>query len=77
MSFLPIRFNLTLEKNEEQAGSESDDEGNSRPSFLSVKKAAGSLDKELAASGFTKKEQVEMETVGQMFLQICYSCIHL
>jgi len=32
-----------------------------------VKKTAGSLDKELAASGFTRKEQVEMEKVGQMF----------
>ncbi|AQK99052.1 protein serine/threonine kinases [Zea mays] len=60
-AFLHVRFNLTSEKNEEQAGSESDDEGNSRPSFLSVKKTAGSLDKELAASGYTRKEQVEMD----------------
>ncbi|RLN03686.1 serine/threonine-protein kinase rio2 [Panicum miliaceum] len=59
--FFNKRFNLTSEKNEEQAGSESDGEGNSRPSFLSVKKSAGSLDRELAASGFTRKEQVEME----------------
>lgn len=59
--FFNKRFNLTSEKNEEQAGSESDDEGNSRPSFLSVKKAAGSLDKELAASGYSRKEQVEMD----------------
>ena len=42
-----------------------------------MKKAAGSLDKELAASGFTRKEQVEMEKVGKMFRQICYSCIYL
>ena len=77
ISILPVRFNLTSEKEEEQDGSESDVEGNSRPSFLSVKKAAGSLDKELAASGFTRKEQVEMEKVGQMFRQICYSCIYL
>jgi hypothetical protein len=35
-----------------------------------VKKSAGSLDKELAASGFTRKEQVEMEKVGQMFVHI-------
>jgi RIO kinase 2 len=76
-AFLHVRFNLTSEKNEEQAGSESDDEGNSRPSFLSVKKTAGSLDKELAASGYTRKEQVEMDKVGQRFLQICFSCIHL
>ncbi|WVZ67888.1 hypothetical protein U9M48_016905 [Paspalum notatum var. saurae] len=59
--FFNKRFNLTSEKNEEQDGSESDGEGNSRPSFFSVKKAAGSLDKELAASGFTRKEQVDME----------------
>lgn len=59
--FFNKRFNLTSEKEEEQDGSESDVEGNSRPSFLSVKKAAGSLDKELAASGFTRKEQVEMD----------------
>ncbi|CAL4953338.1 unnamed protein product [Urochloa decumbens] len=59
--FFNKRFNLKSEKNEEQEESDSDDEGNSRPSFLSVKKAAGSLDKELAASGFTRKEQVEME----------------
>ena len=77
ISILPVRFNLTSEKEEEQDGSESDVEGNSRPSFLSVKKAAGSLDKELAASGFTRKEQVEMDKVGQMFRQICYSCIYL
>nr|CAB3479070.1 unnamed protein product [Digitaria exilis] len=57
-------FNLKSEKDEEQDGSESDGEGSSRPSFLSVKKAAGSLDKELAASGFTRKEQVEMEKHG-------------
>lgn len=77
ISFLSVRFNLRSVKNEEQAGSENDDEGNSIPSFLSVEKGAGSLDKELAASGFTRKEQVDMEKVGQMFLQICYSCIQL
>lgn len=77
ISFLSVRFNLRSVKNEEQVGSENDDEGNSRPSFLFVEKGAGSLDKELAANGFTRKEQVDMEKVGQMFLQICYSCIHL
>ncbi|PWZ07922.1 Serine/threonine-protein kinase rio2 [Zea mays] len=59
--FFNKRFNLRSVKNEEQAGSENDDEGNSRPSFLFVEKGAGSLDKELAASGFTRKEQVDME----------------
>ncbi|PWZ34067.1 hypothetical protein Zm00014a_019267 [Zea mays] len=59
--FFNKRFNLRSVKNEEQAGSENDDEGNSRPSFLSVEKGAGSLDKELAASGFTRKEKVDMD----------------
>ncbi|KAL5664626.1 hypothetical protein ACJX0J_024734, partial [Zea mays] len=59
--FFNKRFNLRSVKNEEQAGSENDDEGNNRPSFLSVEKGAGSLDKELAANGFTRKEQVDME----------------
>ncbi|KAL6614403.1 hypothetical protein ACP70R_036673 [Stipagrostis hirtigluma subsp. patula] len=59
--FFRKRFNLSSEKNEEQDGSETEGEENGRPSFFSIQKAAGSLDKELAASGFTRKEQVEME----------------
>ncbi|XP_062228008.1 uncharacterized protein LOC133926219 [Phragmites australis] len=59
--FFNKRFNLSSEKSEEQDGSETDGEDNGRPSFLSIQKAAGSLDKELAASGFTRKEQVDME----------------
>ncbi|XP_052160389.1 uncharacterized protein LOC127777805 [Oryza glaberrima] len=59
--FFRKRFHLSSEKCEEQDGSDIDDDENSRPSFLSVQKAAGSLDKELAASGFTRKEQVEMD----------------
>ncbi|KAL5220564.1 hypothetical protein ABZP36_025277 [Zizania latifolia] len=59
--FFNKRFNLLSENFEEQNGSEIDDDENGRPSFLSVQKAAGSLDKKLAASGFTRKEQVEMD----------------
>ncbi|KAG8078716.1 hypothetical protein GUJ93_ZPchr0007g3043 [Zizania palustris] len=59
--FFNKRFNLLSERFEEQNGSEIDDDENGRPSFLSVQKAAGSLDKKLAASGFTRKEQVEMD----------------
>lgn len=59
--FFRKRFHLSSEKCEEQDGSDIDDDENSRPSFLSIQKAAGSLDKELAASGFTRKEQVEMD----------------
>ncbi|XP_028556465.1 LOW QUALITY PROTEIN: serine/threonine-protein kinase rio2-like [Dendrobium catenatum] len=34
---------------------------NGRPSFWSIEKSAGFLDKELAASGFTRKDQDEIE----------------
>ncbi|KAG8054423.1 hypothetical protein GUJ93_ZPchr0001g31345 [Zizania palustris] len=59
--FFKKRFHLSSEKCEEQDGSEINDDENGRPSFLSVQKSDGSLDKELAASGFTRKEQVEMD----------------
>lgn len=57
--FFNKRFNLTEKLG--QDGSETDDDGSGRPSFLSIQKTSGALDKELAASGFTKKEQVEIE----------------
>ncbi|KAF7039118.1 hypothetical protein CFC21_049176 [Triticum aestivum] len=57
--FFNKRFNLTEKGG--QDGSETDDDDSGRPSFLSIQKSSGALDKELAASGFTKKEQVEIE----------------
>jgi hypothetical protein len=62
-----IRFNLTEKGGHD--GSETDDDDSGRPSFLSIQKSSGALDKELAASGFTKKEQVEIEKVGEMLIQ--------
>jgi RIO kinase 2 len=70
LSSFYVRFNLT-EKGV-QDGSETDDDDSGRPSFLSIQKTSGALDKELAASGFTKKEQVEIEKVGQMLVQNLY-----
>uniref|UniRef100_A0ACD5WJD8 Uncharacterized protein n=1 Tax=Avena sativa TaxID=4498 RepID=A0ACD5WJD8_AVESA len=57
--FFNKRFNLT--EKVIQDGSEADDDDSGRPSFLSIQKTSGALDKELAASGFTRKEQVEIE----------------
>uniref|UniRef100_A0ACD5VVY6 Uncharacterized protein n=1 Tax=Avena sativa TaxID=4498 RepID=A0ACD5VVY6_AVESA len=57
--FFNKRFNLT--EKVIQDGSEADDDDCGRPSFLSIQKTSGALDKELAASGFTRKEQVEIE----------------
>lgn len=44
-------------------GSEVDTDENGRPRFSSIEKGVGSLDKELAASGFTRKDQEDMEKV--------------
>jgi RIO kinase 2 len=44
-------------------GSEVDTDESGRPRFSSIEKGAGFLDKELAASGFTRKDQEDMEKV--------------
>nr|XP_043610168.1 serine/threonine-protein kinase rio2 [Erigeron canadensis] len=60
IKFFSKRFNLTFESNAED--SESDEESDSvKPRFSSIKKASGVLDKELSASGFSKKEQDDIE----------------
>ncbi|OAY66474.1 hypothetical protein ACMD2_23636, partial [Ananas comosus] len=56
------RFNISYQEDrDEEDGVEYDSEENGRPSFLSIEKSAGFLDKELAASGFTKRDQDEIE----------------
>lgn len=42
---------------------EIDNDESARPCFSSISKTAGSLDKELAASGFTRKDQEDIEKV--------------
>lgn len=50
-------------EDDEYDGAEADDEENGRPSFSSIAKSAGFLDRELAASGFTRKTQDDIEKV--------------
>ncbi|OAY84220.1 Serine/threonine-protein kinase rio2, partial [Ananas comosus] len=60
--FFSKRFNISYQEDrDEEDGVEYDSEENGRPSFLSIEKSAGFLDKELAASGFTKRDQDEIE----------------
>ncbi|GLT89319.1 hypothetical protein SLE2022_073060 [Rubroshorea leprosula] len=60
--FFGKRFKMTFEEHDDNVDvSEVDTDESSRPSFSSVNKTAGFLDKELAASGFTRKEQDEIE----------------
>ncbi|XP_021715452.1 serine/threonine-protein kinase rio2-like [Chenopodium quinoa] len=61
--FFRKRFKLTFELQSDEAdGTDvNTDENESRPSFSSILPISGSLDKELAASGFSKKDQENLE----------------
>ncbi|ONK73582.1 uncharacterized protein A4U43_C04F33140 [Asparagus officinalis] len=60
--FFRKRFNLSLEEdNHDDEGSGSETEESHRPSFSSIAKSTGFLDKQLAASGFTRKDQDDIE----------------
>ncbi|CAN1844187.1 Serine/threonine-protein kinase rio2 [Linum perenne] len=60
--FFSKRYNMSFQDDTDfnnSAGVEMDEAG--RPSFTSISVSEGSLDKELAASGFTRKNQDEIE----------------
>ncbi|GER38658.1 serine/threonine-protein kinase rio2 [Striga asiatica] len=60
--FFRKRFNLSFEENEvESDDSDVDSEESCRPQFSEIKKVTGCLDKELEASGFTRKDQDDIE----------------
>ncbi|KAJ6798363.1 serine/threonine-protein kinase rio2 [Iris pallida] len=60
--FFSRRFNLSVEEHTDACdGSGSDIGEPDRPSFSSIAKTTGLLDKQLEASGFTNKEQDEIE----------------
>ncbi|GLT68095.1 hypothetical protein SLA2020_403550 [Shorea laevis] len=60
--FFSKRFNMSFQESPDDIdGSEVDTDENGRPRLSSIEKGVGSLDKELAASGFTRKDQEDME----------------
>lgn len=60
--FFGKRFNLSFkEDTDENDGLEVDSDENGRPTFSSISKSAGFLDRELAASGFSRKDQDDIE----------------
>ncbi|XP_022923287.1 serine/threonine-protein kinase rio2 isoform X1 [Cucurbita moschata] len=60
--FFRKRFNLSFHETvDDENDVEIDNDESARPCFSSISKGAGSLDKELAASGFTRKEQEDIE----------------
>lgn len=61
---LSYRFNLTFDEKEvEDDDAKVNSDEACRPEFSDIEKVSGFLDKELEASGFTRKEQVDIEKV--------------
>lgn len=62
LKFFGKKFNLSFEEHTtENETSDLDSDESGRPCFSSISKNIGFLDKELAASGFTRKDQEEIE----------------
>ncbi|XP_037495325.1 serine/threonine-protein kinase rio2 isoform X2 [Jatropha curcas] len=60
--FFSKRFNLSFQEHTDEIdGSDVDSDETGRPTFSSISKTVGFLDKELAASGFTRKDQNDIE----------------
>ncbi|XP_057491599.1 serine/threonine-protein kinase rio2 [Actinidia eriantha] len=60
--FFSKRFNLSFEEHTEESDvSDGDSDAGVRPRFSEISKVTGFLDKELAASGFTRKDQDDIE----------------
>ncbi|KAJ0470615.1 putative non-specific serine/threonine protein kinase [Helianthus annuus] len=60
IKFFSKRFNLSFEANADDSDSDAESDA-VKPRFSSIKKASGFLDKELYASGFSRKEQDDIE----------------
>ncbi|CAN7110513.1 unnamed protein product [Brassica rapa subsp. narinosa] len=60
--FFRKRFNMTFQEDRDEADeTEVEVDENSRPSFYDITKDENALDRELEASGFTKKEQNDLD----------------
>lgn len=69
--FFEKRFNMLFEENENDSdGSEAEMDEVGRPQFSEINKNSGFLDKELAASGFTRKDQIELEKLTEAELDM-------
>ncbi|XP_024969257.1 serine/threonine-protein kinase rio2 [Cynara cardunculus var. scolymus] len=64
IKFFSKRFNLSFEANADDSDSDADSDA-VKPRFSSIKKASGFLDKELSASGFSRKEQDDIEKFNE------------
>ncbi|KAI3665150.1 hypothetical protein L6452_43771 [Arctium lappa] len=64
IKFFSKRFNLSFEADADDSDSDADSDA-VKPRFSSIKKASGFLDKELSASGFSRKEQDDIEKFNE------------
>ncbi|XP_055818894.1 serine/threonine-protein kinase rio2 [Solanum dulcamara] len=70
--FFAKRYNMSFEENENDSnGLEVEIDEVGRPQFSEINKNSGFLDKELAASGFTRKDQDELEKLTEVELEKC------
>lgn len=69
VSLLCLRFNLSFQESiDDIDGSDEGRDEAGKPSFSSIERSAGFLDRELAASGFTRKNEEDIQRV------LCFSC---
>ncbi|KAI4346490.1 hypothetical protein L6164_007381 [Bauhinia variegata] len=60
--FFRKRFNLSLQESRDDIdGSDGEEDEGERPCFSTIDKSSGFLDKELAASGFTRKDEEDVQ----------------
>jgi len=61
---LCFRFNLSFEESlDDIDGSDEGRDETGKPCFSAIERSAGSLDRELAASGFTRKDEEDIQRV--------------
>ena len=58
---------MSFQEDRDDETTEVEVDENSRPSFFDITKDANALDRELEASGFTKKEQNDLDNVCDPF----------
>lgn len=64
VSLLCLRFNLSFQESiDDIDGSDEGRDEAGKPSFSSIERSAGFLDRELAASGFTRKNEEDIQRV--------------
>lgn len=73
---LSSRFNICFQEDRGESDETEVDENN-RPSFYDITKDANALDRDLEASGFTRKEQNDLDKVREPMTSVITLLIYL